>query len=105
MRETFRRRLHNSKKRYASILIFQRRSRTCALPKGLALNLLDANYTNCHQFDKVEAKSWINSCQFVKFVSHSGDETGFGRYFYLLLFSSRTPRYSGRVLSGMMNRI
>ena len=79
MRATFPKRLHNSKKRYASIRIFQKRSRTCALPKGLALSLLDANYTNCHQFGNVEAKSWINSCQFVKFVSHSGDGTGFGR--------------------------
>ena len=57
----------------------QRRSRTCALPKGLALSLLNANCTNRHQFSDVEAKSWINSCQFVTFVSHSGDGTGFGR--------------------------
>src|SRR6476620_11693949 len=105
MKATFHKRLHNSKKRYAFILIFQRRSRTCALPKGLVLSLLDANYANRHQFDEVEAKSWINSCQFVNFMSHSGDETGFGRYFYLLSFSSRTTRYSGRALSGMMNRI
>jgi len=57
----------------------QRRSRTCALPKGLALSLLDANCTNCHQFGDVEAKSWIHSCYFVTFASHAGDETGFGR--------------------------
>jgi hypothetical protein len=49
VRAMFPKQLHNSKKRYASALIFQKRSKTCALPRGLALSLLDANYTNCHQ--------------------------------------------------------
>jgi tetratricopeptide (TPR) repeat protein len=33
--------VHNSKKRYASVRIFERWNRTCALPKGLALSFLD----------------------------------------------------------------
>src|SRR4030095_7860808 len=41
----FPKRLHNSKRRSGFIRIFQKPRRTCALPKRLALRLLDANYT------------------------------------------------------------
>ena len=43
VRATFRKRLHNSKKRCAFIQIFRRRRKTCASRKRLALSLRDAN--------------------------------------------------------------